>query len=350
MATSGKDFATHLTAPWDQNENPIWVASTLELSRNIEKFFFPGKLSQEKRKQIFSLVTKTLPEKEWQIIKAEETTPLQKEFLFEHFLFQRPFHEAHAGEGFALKEKDLTIMGINLQDHLVLQTVDIQGDLEKSWNRLVQEEEKFGKEVAYSYSQKFGFLTASSTDCGTGLRLRAFLQVPALIHTKGWSDFMHQHRDDGVIVEGLQGKPGEYVGDLIVVRNRYTIGCTEENILSAVRSFCTKVVVHEKGLQSKLAEEESSEMKDVVSRAYALLLHSYQLEVGEAMNALSLIKLGLELKWLQGMTPKEINCLFFQCRRAHLLSTFGEEVPPEQLPHRRATFIHEQLQGLKSLL
>lgn len=35
--------------PWMNNENSIWIGSTVALSRNIEKFNFPNKLSTDKR-------------------------------------------------------------------------------------------------------------------------------------------------------------------------------------------------------------------------------------------------------------------------------------------------------------
>ena len=129
----------------------------------------------------------------------------------------------------------------------------------------------------------------------------------------------------------------------MVIRNNYTLGLTEENILSSVRSYATKLIVHEQGERKKLREEESTEMKNLVSRAYAVLVHSYKIDVAEALNAISLMKLGLELGWLTGVTTKDLNALFFSCRRAHLLAEVGEDFDPEELPHKRAEYIHKVL-------
>ena len=76
--------------PWIQNDNSIWLASTVSLQRNIEKFKFPGKLSVDRKKQIIALVSKDLLSSELaslgqlvnpSLIKAEEVGVLEKEFF-----------------------------------------------------------------------------------------------------------------------------------------------------------------------------------------------------------------------------------------------------------------------------
>ena len=50
--------------PWNVNANTIWLASSLTLLRNLEKFNFPGKLSTDKRKQLVTLISRDLLEME----------------------------------------------------------------------------------------------------------------------------------------------------------------------------------------------------------------------------------------------------------------------------------------------
>jgi len=87
--------------------------------------------------------------------------------------------------------------------------------------------------------------------------------------------------------------------------------------------------------------------KDKVSRAYAILLHSYQIDAIEALNAISLLKLGLDLDWLANTTHAKVNTLLFACRRGHLLSHYKEMINPEEIPHKRSEFIHKTLHGIE---
>jgi protein arginine kinase len=338
-----------LKNPWDHNENSIWLASTLAFHRNIEKFNFPIKLTDEKKKQVISLVSKELLAspglKKPIVVNAEEASPTEKDFFFEHFLTRSPFQQAHVGESFVVDSTGLFLATINWHDHLHLQLTDCTGEIENSWNQLTTIETNIGKAVNYSFSQKFGFLTTDPSESGIGFLVSIFLHLPAMIHTDALEEFLIKHKDESVTITGLQGKPRELIGDLVSIRNNYTLGVTEENVLSTLRSFTTKLHMQEKSLRSQLKNDPAATLKDKVSRAYAILVHSYQIDVIEAMNAISLLKLGVDLGWVEGVSIKSLNALFFNCRRAHLISQYDGDIAQEDLPHKRSAFVHQQLQG-----
>lgn len=344
-------------SPWNNSQNTIWLGSTLTLLRNIEKFNFPSKLSTDKRKQIISLLTQGLLSsvqlKKPKLIRAEDMPPLEKEFLVEHFLSSQSFHQAYVGEAFILDETGEFLAVVNLKDHVILEWIDTREELESAWDRLIQIELELNNHVNFAFSPKFGFLTSDPTQCGAAFIVTVFLHLPALLYTNHLDEIIKKNTDDGVEQTGFQGDPDEMIGDIVAFHNRYTLGVTEENILSSLRTLATKLVIEEKGMRQHLkrgSENEVAEVKNKLSRAYAILLHSYQIEAVEALQALSLIKLGLDLGWLQGISQSVLNHLLFACRRAHLLCHYGQKIPQEELSHRRAEFIHKALYGLELLI
>lgn len=349
MPTINQDPLLSLKNPWSSNANLINLGFMTGVRRNIEKFKFPGRLNLDSREQILNIASQELLKsthlKNPTFYRASDLDPLKREYIYEHFLTQSSFHEAHKGEGVVVDETGCFLATINLKDHLYLQMTDTSGELEKCWNRLSSLETSIGNNVAYSFSNKFGFLTADPCDCGTALSVWAFLHVPALIHTKNLEEFLVKHRDDSISVHGLQGTVEEMIGDLLIVHNNYMLGLTEENILSSIRSFSTKLVVHEKSARSHLREEENINLKDMVSRSFGLLTHSYKLEVSETLNAISLLKLGHDLGWVSNIEIANLNALFFNCRRAHLLSLNPEGSKEPQVSHFRASYIHQALKN-----
>ena len=339
---------------WGENSNSLWLASTISFLRNIEKYTFPAKLSAERRKQIVWLASKELtamPElKDPSLVKAEDLTALEKEFLVEHFLTTHSFQQAGSGEAFILEDKGEFMATLNLRNHIQFDLIDTQGDLENAWNRLVKIETNLGKAVNYSYSSKFGFLTADPVQCGTALLVTVFLQVSGLVHTGIVDDILDKLADDNLTITGIQGSPTEIIGDVLAVQNNYTLGLTEENIISNMRSFTTKILVEERACRNKIRQQENPEIKDKISRAYAILIHSYQIEAVEALNAISLLKLGVDLGWIQGITIEQLNLLFFNCRRAHLQCQFQQKIEQEETSHKRAEFIHRTLANVKLVL
>ena len=345
--------------PWSQNSNPVWLASTVSLQRNIEKFKFPGKLSVDRKKQIIALVSKDLLSEELisscqlvnpVLIKAEEISLTEKEFISEHFLSTHSFNQAHSGEGIVLDQSGTFLACLNIGDHIHLQLTDCQGELENTWVRLAKIEADLGKNINYSFLSKFGFLTADPNQCGTALLAAAYLQVPGLVHTHKLEDIFEKLQEDSLSVSGIQGNPKEIIGDILMVQNNYTLGLTEENILSSLRSFISKMIVEEMNARSQIKREDNALLKDKVSRAFGILIHSYQIEAVEALNALSLLKLGSEAGWISGIGIKELNELFFTCRRGHLLYASEEKLTPEAVPHKRAELIHRALKSVKLLI
>lgn len=343
--------------PWSHHSTVIWLGSTITLSRNVEKFNFPGKLPIDKRNQILSLLTKGFlasgPLEHFRLIRPEEMSPFEKEYLMEHFLSHQSVYHAYTGEAFVVDQTGQFLAVLNLKDHLLLHWVDTQEELESAWNRLVNIEAEINKSVNFAFSPTFGFLTSDPHLCGSACVVTIFLHLPALIHTNHLDEVVNKYKGEGIEQTGLQGDPHELIGDIVAFHNRYTLGVTEENILSSLQTLAIKLVLEEQGMRQHLkrgTEHEVAEMKNRVSRAYALLLHSYQIETIEAMHALSLVKLGFDLEWVKGGTQSIFNALLFNCRRGHLLCRDGGKINPEELPHRRAEYIHQALHCLQLLI
>src|SRR5262249_30694480 len=97
-----------LQKPWHDNPNPIWLASTLVFHRELRAYPFPPKLDHEGRLHVFSLLTQELLKSSLfdgpQLAPAEQIGPLEKEFLFEHFLQSHSFQQAMEGEGFVIDQ------------------------------------------------------------------------------------------------------------------------------------------------------------------------------------------------------------------------------------------------------
>jgi len=335
---------------WDKSSNKIFMASTLSLKRNIDKFNFPGKLGSDLQKTIISEVSKEMLKnphlKGLTLFPAEKTESGDKEYMMEHFLTDERLFRAHSGEAFMLDEEGEFLGLLNVDNHIEFYLLDLKNELENSWNRLLRIETELGKSFRFAFQPRFGFLTADPGDAGTGFEAVAYLQLPALIHSGRIDEVLEASADDTVLITGLQGSPTEIIGDILVLRNNYKLGLSEENVISSLRSISTKLTVEEVAERSKIKSEGTVEIKDRISRAFGILVHSYQIEAIEALNAISLVKLGVALGWIEGISLEDLNKLFFNCRRAHLLGTIGIGGTPEELAHKRAEFVHQTLKNV----
>lgn len=338
--------------PWEQETNPIWPASAFILHRNINKYLFPPKMNEAQLQQTASILENSLLKSDVLdhpvFLSADAIDAIDKEFLFEHFLCLDGFQNTLSGQGFIVDNSSRFLGMLNIQDHLQIQLIDCKGAWEKTWNTISQIENAIGKTIEFAFSPKFGYLTSDPYLSGTGLVVLAYLHLPALIHTGQLQDLLLKQKEEEVAATGMQGTIDEIVGDILVLRNSYTLGISEENILHSLHTMAMKLMAAEKTLRAHLPKENSSELKDMVSRSFGLLMHSYQLQTKEAMNAISQLKMGLDLGWISGITDQKLTEALFRCRRAHLLcESKDKKTASTEIPRKRAEYLHRLMGGIE---
>lgn len=340
--------------PWLQNTNPIWLGTTLTLARNLDKFLFPNQLKPDPQKQIFNLLSNLLIQQKafagGVVKRSDECQPVDRDYLIEHFFLPPQQMQGSHGSGFVLNSNGNLLASINLDNHLMIHKIDKDGQLEKHYQAMLPVEEAVERNLGFAFSNRFGYLTALPEMAGCGLKAKALLQLSALIHTQELTGVLEKEAKEGVEAFPLFKDHSDWTLDIVVVENRYCLGITEEGILSSIRMFAEKLIDSEQKKRAEIQSKPSNELKDKVSRAFAVLKHSYQIDAKEAMNALSLIKLGVLLGWVSGVDVPLLNELFFRIRRAHFLKMSGENISPEALLHRRAEFIQKKLEKLSCSL
>jgi protein arginine kinase len=280
----------------------------------------------------------------------DQVPPVEKEYISEHFLIPYSFRMAGVGVGCVYDKTGRFIALFNLENHLHLQMTVVDDKIEEASRQLFKLEESVQKSCAFSFSDRFGYVTSDPKSSGTGFRAHHFLQLPALIHTENLLPFLEKEKSEQVDVLGLLGNQEDWLGDLVCISNSFTTGVTEESIVSGTKEFAKRLLLEEERVRKEMADSDAPAIKDMVSRSFALLSHSYQLEAKEAMNGVSLLKLGLYFGWVKDVDITTLNTLFFLARRAHLMTQFNEELSTEDLLHKRAQFLHDKLKSMQLTL
>jgi protein arginine kinase len=331
---------------WENNANSIWLASTLSIHRNIDKFNFPQRLDNEKRRLVAELVEGTIKQIPFlsgiSILPLDALHPIDREFLAEHFLMFEPVHDNQYGQAFITEKSGTILIQLNANDHLELRAIESSGELEKALDTLMAIEQSIENHLPFSFSNTFGYLTSDPCQSGTGMIVNAYVHIPALIAKGGYHKAISNEHQEGLLFTSLQGNPEDLIGDLLVVKNRWTTGVAEEAILSSIRNTVQRIVEEEQSLRTKIKEEKDTQVIDRISRAIGTLQHSFTIDTSESLRAISQVKFGIELGLVRGIAVEAINELFFDCRRAHLAKKMNMDlyVSP-QLYSARAQFFRE---------
>lgn len=337
--------------PWNEVSDPIWLGSSIILHRNIHPFLFPDMIKETEAKHTISMMEKHLsPLLDAPKMFSEETLlPSDKELLFEHFILTEGYEKFDARKAFLLSQKGDVLGLLNVEDHLHIHFLSTAESLEDLFKKSSYIERKLNELLPFAFSKRFGYLTSDPKLAGIGLSIQAFLHLPTLITLKKFPEAVDTI-DSGISVRGL-GKENSYLGNLVLLENKYKLGISEENALEIVQNSANMLMQLEKDCRKTLTLPELNNLKDHIARAYGLLAHGYFLEIQECLQAISLLDLAKELHLLETSDLFSFKNLFFQIRRAHLhLNSEKEHLSKEEILQMRANLLRKSLENSRLIL
>jgi protein arginine kinase len=353
------DFPYHLLnhIPWENANSSLWPISTFTLRRNLARSPFPHKQNSAQAQHVMESLQEAFAKssftKEAVFLPFSKLSLPQKEFIFEHFFIPDGVFEDRPHQGLIIDPSGTFLAAVNLSDHLILHMIDYNSSWHQTWNQLSTLEASIENSIDYAFSSRLGFLTSNIRSCGSGLTVRAYLHLPALFQdTPAENSYLQDKEDDFILIPLTSSQQDNaFQGDLLILQNNYALGISEQPLLHSFYATANRLINVERNCRSKLkSSQTTASMKDLISRSFGILLHSYQIPTQEAFSALSFLKLGIDLGWIEGISDAQINSLFFKCRRGHLLVKEQKELSQEELLHKRAECFHEALKSAKLLI
>ena len=348
-------FSTLLKNPadWmagDADDHSVVLTSRVRLARNIAGEPFPGWAKKEQRVAILDRVkekVETLPGMKDSFSQGlEELTSVQKQVLVERHLISR--EQAARGEGSAaiVNRKQTFSLMLNEEDHLRMQSIRAGLSLTKAFNQLSELEVELSRRVPFAFDGRLGYLTACPTNVGTGMRASAMLHLPGLVLADEVGPTLQGVARLRLAVRGFYGEGTESLGNLFQVSNQSTLGETEEEIIARLERVIGDVEVHELNARQRLLEDDPEMILDRVGRAYGVLKYSHIIPSKEALNLLSLLRLGAELGFFEKGLRRVCDLLLMDIQPAHLQLHTGKKLDAERRDSIRAEIIRGRLQNL----
>ncbi len=334
------------------NYNPIVISSRIRFARNLRERAFPGWAKKAERLDILNAIKPSvLALSEMQDAFAadmHELNPLDKNVLVERHLISREQQSKGAGSGVIINpDATLSIM-INEEDHLRMQAIRPGFQLDNAFAMLNTVDDELEDRLDFAFDSELGFLTACPTNVGTGMRASAMMHLPGLVLADQMNQVIQGVNKIGLVVRGIHGEGTEALGNLFQVSNQITLGQSEEQILNMLDEVIRKMLDHEQNARETLIESKASMLKDQIGRAYGILRYAHSINSKEALNLLSLIKLGADLCVFPESQRLAIDALFTLTQPAHLQRGSDQKLPAEERDRLRAELIRQRLKSLPS--
>lgn len=272
-------------------------------------------------------------------LKLKDMDDITKRSLIEKNLISPTYGMNEDGSILINDEENICIM-IGGENHLNIQVFNEGLELENTLNLAIEIEEKIGEILGYSISKKYGYLTKSLNDVGTGLKVSVMLELPALAKTGNLKQILDTIRDFNINIDGEYGKTSKNTKYVYQISNRQTIGITEKEIVNNVKVITKKLVEQERKARKILAKE-GIELEDTINRSYGILENCKKISYDEAKELLTNVKLGVDLGVFDKLTDLQIKKLFLYIKPANLQKYYGEEYDKIEQNIKRADLIQK---------
>ena len=236
-------------------------------------------------------------------------------------------------------EENICIM-INEEDHMRIQVFSAGFDLENALNLAIELDEKLGRTLGYAVSKKYGFLTQSPSDCGTGLRASVMVHLPGLKLTENIEKVFHAISNFGINIRGIYGENSKSIGDLFQISNEQSLGISEKEIVKNLKVIVEKIINQERSAR-KLLGKNSIELEDKVYRSYGILSNCRKIGLNETLELLSDVKIGVDLGIINEVSDSQVQKLYVLTKPANLQKYFGNTYEAIERDFKRSELIRK---------
>lgn len=322
------------------------ISTRIRLARNVDGLPFPHKLKRADALNIIDVVTRALTPLDRFVrydmsgISQLDGAILQEKHLISpDLLTDSPF-------GAALISADETVsVMVNEEDHIREQVIMSGLALDNAYDRINGIDDVLSKSIKLAYSPRFGYLTACATNLGTGMRASVMMFLPALTMCNMMDACINDVGRLNMTVRGVYGEGSKADGYLYQISNQRTLGMTEKDILGAVRSAINYVSDAELRARMRLKADEPA-LKDKIFRAWGVATNAYKLTTGEAMQILSLIRLGAYYGYIGVKNDIEFQNLITGCQPANMQRLSGKNMSVDERDIMRADYLASRLRDV----
>ena len=323
------------------NESNIVLSTKVSLSRNLKRYPFPHKCTEEDGNDIVEKIYNVASEYKDQhlrLVHLAEENELDKIELTNKRIISNEIKDSSA---VIINEDETISLIINEEDHIKIQCVTGGFNIEEPYCCSNDIDDVIEDKFDYAYDSKYGYLTSSPMNLGTGMRVSVVMHLPALVMRKQIHSIEENINKIGVGIKGLYLNEGE--SNLYEVYNKIKLGLTEEEIIANLKAVVEEICSKEVSCREKLQEKLRYELEDKICRALGILNSAVIMSFKESLKLLSYVRNGVELGIIKNIPIEKINELLLEVEPSVIRCKYKEELEGKSEGFVRARVIKDLL-------
>lgn len=336
----------------EKGENSdIVISSRVRLARNLSKYPFPTRLSDDQASKLLEEVDAGMKDYKSEdgkflFCSLDEVSDMDKTAMVERHILSPEMALKKPHTGLLISENESVSMMINEEDHLRIQAFSGGMNMMKAFQKANDLDDTANEMFGFSFDEKYGYLTACPTNAGTGLRASYMVFLPALSAAGKIKKLAEEVSKYGVTLRGIYGEGSKGVADIYQISNQKTLGNSEQDIIEDLDSIVTQVIKQERKRREYVLTNNYDAIEDNVYRSYGILKYTKQINTKDAMELLAQVKLGLDCEILKPKGNFNIYKMMMAIQPSNLQYSLGKNVGNRIRDKIRAEYLNTNLPTL----
>ncbi len=338
--------------PWVEGEgedSEFVLFNRVNFFRNIKGLPFVQKASERELNIPINMVRDMLNmsglAKEGIFLTSDEMDEKDMDYLVESHIIESTFKKDKYKRGIYISRRgDITIM-VNHHEHLTIGAISSGLDIKKSYELSREVLNYFNKNIEFSFSETFGFLSSFPLNTGVAMGIEVFMHLPAIGLTKHLERILNFVEQSGCFLTGWNYRKGATEGFLFKIKGIRGLGTTEEEFMEMFKNLIKEIIELEKEMQNFLTEQTELVIKDKVYKSLALLKNGLLFTENEAINLLSTLRFGKRLGLFDNISFPMLNSLLIQIQPLHIEYGEGKMTEDRDIDLERGSLLRRAFRG-----
>ena len=325
-----KNLIENTASPWtmgDGTDSDVVLCTRIRLARNFAQYPFPLKQTETSGQAVLADLSAFCKDRnDLHFYDLHDISPLEKRALVEkHYISPEHSKDDNHYRGLAVNDTGSVSIMINEEDHLRIQCFAPGLDLDDLWQNVNALDDDIESYFDYAFDERLGYLTCCPSNLGNGMRASVMMHLPGLTLTKRLG-LLDQLSNFGMTVRGLFGEGSQSVGDLYQISNQSAIGQNEKDILTNLKSVTQQIIKEERNARNFLKEQNGLRLSDRIWRAYGTLSNARYMSSREALELISLVRLGYHLGYFTQLESAQVDQLYLMAQPGYLQVLYGHDM------------------------
>lgn len=321
-----------------QESPDVVLKSSLQYFRNVDGYAFSHKLPKKEKDQLVRLlldcirINEIYPE--FNTFRVDELFPNDRKILHERNILKE---ERTDGGTLVIDPQQRHFFLLCGLEHLdfVAERSGFNFDELYAFSKSVLF--SIEKKLEFSFSQRYGYLTANPKNSGAALQACSYLHLPGLVISGRINEAASELDKKGYALRS------SWVEGYYEIFNKVSTGISEKELFDGAVSSFRSIMELEIEVRESEYKANKRLIEDKIWRSYGILMTSRIISLYESLELLSSLRLGVSLGILTNLTIKDVNLLLYFTQDFHLRKRYSIKDMEQNMEETRAQFLRDYM-------